>query len=362
MLGLFGNDNTSLIGLDISSSSIKLLELSKSGHQYRVDSFHLQLLEPGIVEEKVIKNKDKLQEAITALVRGAKTDTRNVAVALPDSSVISKVIQVESGLGDREIQNHIEFEADKYIPYPLEEVNLDFSYLGTHPNNPDIADVLIVACRSEAIQQLEEILTQCDLNPSVVDVESYAMERACKLLTKELPELDINEIEAGKEEIITIFDLGASVTNLTVLSNRETIYSREEIFGGEQLITEIQNKYELSREEAIKRLYADQLPDDFEENILEPFKEAIVLHIRRSLQFFFSASHYNEIHKIILAGGNANIPGITGIIEEQLGVQTIIVNPFVDMKLSHRVDKNALKRHASSMMLCCGLAMRTFDK
>lgn len=356
MIGLFGKKLTGLVGIDISSSSIKLLELSRAGSRLRVDSFNVLILESDIVEEKTIKNKEALAEAINRLVGGARTSTKAVAVALPDSSVISKVIQVESGLSEYEIENQISFEADKYIPYPLEEINLDFCYLGEHPANPEQDDVLIVACRSETINALTDTLREGHLVPKIVDVESYAMERACQLMSAQIPALEDSE-----DKIITIFDLGSSMTNLTVISNGEAIYSREELFGGEQLIAEIMSKYELSRDDAYKKLCDSTLPGDFTETILEPFKEAIVLHVRRALQFFFSASSFNEIHHILLAGGNANIPGIVEVINEQLGVPTTIANPFKDMRISARVNKEELKRFAPAMMLCCGLAMRVFD-
>lgn len=357
MLDLFGKKSSGLVGLDISAFSLKMLELSRgSGGRYRVESFSFETLEPEIIEEKVIKKRELLAEALQRMIRNAKTPTRNVAIALSDSLVISKIIQVEAGLRDDQIGERINIDAEKYIPYPLEEVHLDYTVLGPHHDSNELEDVLLVACRSETITSLVDTISLAGLTAKVVEVESYATERACLILETLLPAIKNNE-----DQIIAIFDMGATVTNLIVLSGRETIYSRDELFGGEILIKDIVNKYKISREEAYKKLLADTLPEDFQAEILEPYKEAMVLQVRRALQFFFSASNFSEIHHILLAGGNANIPGIQTIIEEQLGVPTSVANPFKNMKVSPRVDSNALNHFAPALLLCTGLSLRAFD-
>lgn len=347
---MFKRKSNSLVGLDISTASIKLLELKRSGSQYSVESFAVIALPPETIVEKSVNNADELTNAIANIVVQSRTKAKDVAVAVPDSSVITKVLQMDDGLSDSDIENQISFEADKYIPYPLEEVSLDFTVLGENAKRPEMLDVLLVACRSDNVNTRAECITGAGLTPRVVDVESYAIERASKLISEQLP-------DGGKDKIIAIFDIGATVTNLTVLSNQTTIFTREEAFGGNELLNAMQQRYEIDANQALQKLQDREFPDDFDE-LLQPFKESVVLQIRRALQFFFSASHHNEIHHIILAGGNANLPGLADLLTDQMGVPTSIANPFRNMKTSRRVSTRMLETYAPSLMVCCGLAMR----
>lgn len=347
---MFKNKSDTLIALDISSSSIKLLELNGNNKQLRVEAFAFHPLPPDIIVEKNINNPELLTENISKVVSMSRTKTKNVAVAVPDSSVITKVLQMDADLSDADIENQIAFEADKYIPYPLEEVSLDFTVLGENPKRPETVDILLVACRSDNVNSRADVLTNAGLIPKVVDVESYAIERASNLILEQIPDL-------GENKIIAVFDIGASITNLTVLNNNTTIFTREEAFGGEELLQSMQQRYQLEAKVALQKLQDKDFPDDFQ-TILQPFKESVVLQIRRALQFFFSASQHSEIHHIVLAGGNAKLPGLVELLQDQMGVPTSIANPFANMQMTKKIPKNVLENYAPSLMLCCGLAMR----
>lgn len=347
---MFKKKSEALIGLDISSSSIKLLELNISGNTYHVDAFACQPLPPGIIVDKTINNPELLTENIARVVASAKTSTKAVAVAVPDSSVITKVLQMDADLTDSDIENQIAFEADKYIPYPLEEVSLDFTVLGENPKRPDTIDILLVACRSDSVNSRAEVLSNAGLQPKVVDVESYAIERASNLILEQLGDKEENKI-------IAVFDIGASITNLTVLTNNTTIFTREEGFGGDELLNAMMLRYSIDKAVALQKLQNADYPDDFQ-SLVQPFKESVVLQIRRALQFFFSASQHSEIHSIILAGGNAMLPGLPDLLQDQMGVATYIANPFKSMTMSRKIPKTILESYAPSLMLCCGLAMR----
>ena len=352
MLSLFRKKSPTLLGIDISSTSVKLLELSQTGNRYRVETFAVGSLARDVVTEKRIADPDKLAETITQVVQQSKTKNRHAAAAMSDSSVITKVVQMNAGLSDVEIENQITYEADKYIPYPLEEVSLDFTNLGETPNHPGSNDILLVASRSENVQEREESFEKSGLLLRVLDVESYAMERAVALLDDQpVPEDD---------KIIAIFDIGALVTNLTVLSGGVTIFSREEWFGGDELITNIASHYEMPRRDALNALRQKTLPDDFRHALLMPFIDGVVLQVRRALQFFFSASQYSEIHRVVLAGGSANLPGLSDLITDQMGIETVIANPFRHMEIAKQVNAQELEMLAPSLMICCGLALRSF--
>ena len=354
MFGLLKPKKPVLFGLDISSSSIKLLELSKSESGYQLERFSSCLLPEGTIIDKVIQDRALLAQAAERIVAESRCKTRQAAIAVPDSSVITKILQVDAELKESDIEAHIAYEADKYIPYTLEEVNLDFDVLGPSADNPNLVDVLLVSCRTDAISNYVETLDTVGIEVQIVDVESYAMERACHLLSHELPDQGLNKI-------IGIFNIGHNVTSLTVLNNFTTIFSRETGFGGQQLLEQVKERYQLPLGEALDNLRHRKLPDDYESSILMPFKEALVLHIRRALQFFFSSSEHSEIHHLIIAGGTANIPGLDALIADQLGIGTTIANPFQNMSFAPRVNVNALQQQASGLLLACGLAMRHFD-
>lgn len=354
MLHLFRSKAPVLLGVDISSTSVKVLELSQTASNYCVESYSVAPLLPGIVVEKVIKDPHALAESIRKVVKASRTGLKAAAVAVPDSSVITKVVQMDKDLTDDDVEVQIGIEADKHIPYPLDEVRMDFDVLSASANNADTNDVLLVATKVENVEDRATSLEEAGLTPKVIDVESYTMERACKLIANDLP-------NKGVDEAIAVVDIGSIMTSLTVLYNLSTVFTREEVFGGEQLTKAIQRHYGLTYAEAGLAKKEGGLPDDYESEVLTPFKESAVLQVRRSLQFFFSASQHNQISQIVLAGGTVMIPGMCEMIEEQIGIPTMIANPFAHMEVASKVNTQALTKDAASLMICCGLAVRSFD-
>ncbi|MEZ5561003.1 MAG: pilus assembly protein PilM [Pseudomonadales bacterium] len=354
MAGLFNKKPNTLLGLDISSTSVKLLELSNNGGRYRVEAYAVEPLPPNAVVEKNISDVEGVGEAIKRVVSRSKCSSRGAAVAVAGSAVITKTIEMDASLSDDEMENQITVEADQYIPYPLDEVAIDFEVQGLSERNPEQVEVLLAACRKENVEMREAALQLGGLKPAVVDIEAHAMKRAFELLK---PQLGSN----SEDLVVAIIDIGATMTTLSVLADERSIYTREQLFGGKQLTEEIQRRYSLSFEEAGLAKKQGGLPDDYEEEVLQPFKEAVLQQVTRSLQFFFSSSQYDDVDYIVLAGGTASIDGLAEMIENKLGTPTIIANPFVDMSLSSKVDADALANDAPAMMIACGLAMRSFD-
>jgi len=354
VFGLFGKKKESLLGIDISSSSVKLLELSKNGGKYRVESYAVEPLPSDCVVEKNINDAELVGEVISKVVARSRTSNRLASAAVAGSAVITKTIQMSSGLTDSELENQITVEADQYIPYPLDEVAIDFEVLGESESGHDQVDVLLAACRKENVELREDALEIGGLTSKVIDIEAYAIERAYGLIE--------SQIAAEDEDLtVAVVDVGSTMTTLSVLANSKTIYTREQLFGGRQLTEEIQRRYGLSIEEAGLAKKQGGLPDDYEREVLSPFKEAVVQQVARSLQFFFSSSQYNEVDYVVLAGGVASVSGIVDLVEEKTGIKTIVANPFVDMTLSSKVNASALSNDAPSLMIACGLAMRSFD-
>jgi len=353
VLPFLSKKNTSLIGLDISSTSVKLLELSLQGERYRVESYGVEPLPQNAVVEKNIADVEGVGEAITRLIAKAKPKTKNVAVAVSGSAVITKTIEMDASLSDDERESQIRLEADQYIPYPLEEISLDFEVVGPSTTNPERVSVLLAASRTENIELRTDALVIAGLNAKVVDVEIYAMERAFSLLVDSLP--------CGHEGTVAMIDIGASMTTLSVINDGKIIYTREQMFGGKQLTEEIQRRYGLSFEEAGRLKKEGGLPDDYEVEVLRPFKEAVVQQVTRSLQFFFSSSQYNDVDHILLAGGTSSINGLADVVQEKLGTAVSIANPFVHMSFAPQINAAAISNDAPSLMIACGLALRSFD-
>lgn len=353
MLPFLSKKNTSLLGLDISSTSVKLLELSLQGERYRVESYGVEPLPQNAVVEKNIADVEGVGEAITRLIAKAKPKTKNVAVAVSGSAVITKTIEMDADLSDDERESQIRLEADQYIPYPLEEISLDFEVIGPSTSNPERVSVLLAASRTENIELRTDALVIANLTAKIVDVEAYAMERAFDLLVDSLP--------CGRDGTVAIIDIGASMTTLSVVNDGKIIYTREQMFGGKQLTEEIQRRYGLSFEEAGRLKKEGGLPDDYEVEVLRPFKDAVVQQVTRSLQFFFSSSQYNDVDHILLAGGTASISGLADVVQEKLGTAVSVANPFVHMSFAPQINAAAISNDAPSLMIACGLALRSFD-
>ncbi len=352
MLRGFGTAKTSqVLGIDISSTTVKLLELSQSGDRYRVESYAVAPLPPEAVVEKNVNQVETVGGLIRELVSRSKTRAQHAVAAVAGSAVIIKTIPMPAGLSEEDLEAQLTVEADQYIPYPLEEVALDFEELGPVVGRDDQVNVLLAACRQETIESRVDAIEVAGLTPAIMDVEVFAMERALALLKTQMP--------MENPETIAMVDIGASMTTLSVYAGGESVYTREQLFGGKQLTDEIMNRYDLSFEEAGRAKKQGGLPEDYESEVLEPFREAVVQQVSRSLQFFFSSSEYTELDCIVLCGGVAAIAGLAEIIEERLSTPTIVANPFADMSVGSRVNAQALAKDAPAMMVACGLAMRS---
>ncbi|MEQ1076017.1 pilus assembly protein PilM [Acinetobacter johnsonii] len=352
MLRLYRNPSKGLIGVDISSTSVKVLELSVKNNRYWVESYALVPLPEGSVVEKNILNPEAVGDALERAVNLANVQSTDVALAVPTSMVITKIIEMDADMNDDEREIQIRDDAEQYIPFPLDEASLDFEVLPDRLANPNRVNVLLVATRIENVEARAEALELGGLTPKIADVESFAIENAFKVFSDTLP-MGVNTVG--------ILDIGHTMTTLSVMQNNKVIYTREQVFGGKQLTQEIQNRYGLSFEEAGRAKKSRTLPDDYDIEVLEPFLEAVVQQAARSLQFFFSSSQFNEIDHILLAGGNANIPGLAKLLQQKLGYRVTIANPFLQMGFSPQIDIKKIENDASSLMVACGLALRSFD-
>lgn len=350
----FNKKQSAVLGIDISTAAVKLLELSRDGTRYKVESYSVAPLPQDAVVDKAIANVEVIAEAIKKAVKQSNTKLKNACVAVAGSSVMTKIIPMPANYSDEDMEQQILVEADQYVPFSLDEVNLDFEVQGINEHNPDVVDVLLAASRRENVEDRVEALNLAGLKAKIVDVEAFAMENAFELLVHQLP-------NGAEDQTIAIADIGATMATLNVLYNSRTVYTREQSFGGKQLTEEIQRRYGLSHEEAGMAKRHGGLPDNYDSDVLEPFKRAIVQQIARSLQFFVSSSVNRNVSCIMLAGGCASIAGLEKLVEQELGIKAYVANPFINMALSSRIKPQSLSNDAPALMVACGLALRSFD-
>jgi len=354
LLSILNRKNAAMLGVDISSSSNKLLELSKAGAKYKVENYLHRPLPDNAVVEKNINELEAVSDVIMKMTTVLKTKVKDAAVAVPGSAVITKTIEMNAALSDTEMENQIVVEADQYIPYPLDEVAIDFERQGPSPKNEDMVQVLLAACKKENVDLRVAALEAGGFTPRVVDIEAYVMERAYKLLQEQMG--------LPKAKLTAIIDIGGTMTTLYILNDGVSIYTREQVFGGAQLSSEIQARYGLQPNEVEAAIVDNDLPEGYEEDVLHPFREEITEQISRALQFFFSSSQYNDVDLIILAGGTAATKGLADQVEEALSCKTVVANPFAKMSIGSRVNKKQIKNDAPSLLMAAGLAAREFLK
>lgn len=348
---VLGSQKPPILGIDISSTSVKVLEFSKSKDGYRVESYAVEPLPTNAVTEKTVQDVEAVGDSLRRAVKKSGTRAKHAALAVAGSSVITKKITMPANLNEDEMETQIQLEADQYIPYPLDEVNLDFEVLGEVRDSPDSVEVLLAASRSENVSTRTAVAELAGLTAKIVDVEAYTIENAYTLITDQIPDYGVDKITA-------VIDIGATMTSLNVIEDGKLVYTREQPFGGKQLTEEIMRRYGLSYEDAGRVKKEGGLPENYEPEVLEPFKLTMAQQVGRFLQFFYSSSEHEYVDYIALAGGCASIPGIADLVESNLGISTGVANPFASVKLAGRIAKQRIVSDGPSLMIACGLAMR----
>jgi type IV pilus assembly protein PilM len=343
-----------LIGVDISSSAVKMVELSQAGRNFSLERYVIEPLPKDAVTDNNIVNSEAVALAIRNAWRRMGTKVKNVAAALPASAVITKKILVPAGMSERELESQVETEANQYIPFSLDEVNLDFQVLGFAINNPEEEDVLIAAAKKDKVDERVAAIEEAGLKAVVLDVESYATQAAFELMRPQLP-------NGGENQIVAVVDIGSTAMHMNIFKDGQSIYSRDQGYAGNQLTQEIQRKFNMSAEEAEQAKRQGGLPDNYEPDVLQPFMDTMALEISRSLQFFYTSSNYNSVDHILLAGGCSVIHGLDEAVSSRTQVaSTMRANPFFSMSTG-KVKGKQIQLDAPSLLIACGLAMRRFD-
>ena len=341
--------------MDISSSSIKMVEMVDAGKGViRVERYVIEPFPKDATLDGNIANLEVVVETVQRAWKKLATRTKNVAMAIPTAAVITKKIIVPAGLREEELEVQVESEANQYIPFALEEVNLDFQVVGPSPSSPEEVEVLIAASRKEKVEDRVAVAQASGLKAVCMDVEAYAVQTAFDLIKVQFP-------NDGLDQNVVLVDIGANLMNITVLRNDQQIYTREQPFGGAQLTQDIMRQYGMSQEEAEAAKRSGGLPENYESEVLRPFMENVALEIQRAMQFFFTSTPYNTVDHILLTGGSAVIPGLDDVVSTRTQVNTVVANPFANMSISPRIQLKRLVSDAPSLMIACGFAMRRFD-
>jgi type IV pilus assembly protein PilM len=352
---LFSRKYRQLLGLDITTSSIKLIELSMAGGQYRVEAYAAEPTPPNSMNEKSIVDPQSIGDAIGRAVKRSGAKSREVAIAISGDAAITKVIQLPHGLRDSDMEAQVEMQADQYIPFPMDEVSYDFELLGRSDKDSESDDVLLVASRTENVEQRRAAVAAAGLSARIVDVEAFALENACKLMTHQMP-------DGGIDHAIAVVDFGASSTTFSVLKNLRVAYTRDFAFGGQQLTEEIMRTYGLTMEEAGRAKKEGGLPGNYQTEVLDPFIDDMTQQVSRSLQFYLaSGSGREQPEKVLICGGCGNVPGVADVIQSRVGIPAEKGDPLGQMKLSARARAQAVQRDATALLTACGLALRSFD-
>jgi type IV pilus assembly protein PilM len=356
LLDLFQAKSPPLIGVDISSSAVKMVEIGEAGKNlYRVERYAIESLPRDAVVDGNIMNLEAVVETVKRAWKRLGTRYKHVALALPAAAVITKKIIVPANLRERDLEVQVEAEANQSIPFALDEVNLDFQVIGPSPSGPDEVEVLLAASRKEKVEDRVAVIEGAGLKALVMDVESFATQTAYELIAQQLP-------NGGRDQTVAIVDIGSTMTHINVLHNNQSVYMREQTFGGQQLTQEIQRRYSLSGDEAEIAKKQGGLPENYEPEVLQPFMDTLALEVARAIQFFFASTQFSRVDHILLAGGCAMIPGLDEMVASRTQVSTMIANPFANMALSPRIKPRLLTAEAPALIIACGLAMRRFDK
>lgn len=351
MSSLFKSKPKALVGVDIGSSYVKLLGLSRHSKGYRVDSYAITHIPEGAIIDNNVQEVPIVAEAISRAIKVAGHKGKPAVTSVPSSGVITKKLEFSNTFSEDELEDQIQVEADQYIPYPLDEVSIDFQILGPVKEDSNLNNVILVACRQDSVQSREDAVNGAGLDCQVIDIDTFALERVFTQLAA------IHDLE-GKT--VGMIDMGASSMSLYVFEDGSVTYNREQVFGGNDLSLSISQVSDMSLDEVEHTKKAGALSEDIQQNYVEPFKQVASQQISRALQFYYSSGSHSEVDVILLAGGTSALAGIAEVVEQELGVNTRVANPFENMQLGSKVNANKFHSDAPSLVLACGLALRSF--
>jgi len=339
-----------VIGLDIGSSSIKLVELTEGKSGFKLQNLALSSLPPEAIVDGALMDSVTIIDTIRDLIGTSKVKTKDVVTSVSGHSVIVKKISLPF-MTDAELEESIRWEAERYIPFDINDVNIDFQTFGANPENPEVMDVVLVAAKKDIINDYVSVIMEAGLNPVVIDIDAFALENM----------LAIN-YEFPKEEVVAIVNVGATVTNINILKDNVSGFTRDIFKGGNQITEDIQRQLHVDYDEA-ERIKVGSKVDVTSRSIIQTLlktaSEALAVEIRNSIDFFQSTTTYEKIKKLFLSGGGSKIKDFNNVLEQEIGISVEIVNPFAKIEYNEKnFDAEYLREIGPLMAVCVGLASR----
>ena len=344
---LFSSKSEAVIGIDIGTHSIKLVELVGSYANPRLVAWGIAPLPVGAFTENTIANAGLITETLNGLIIKSGAKGENVAVSISSSHAITKVLSMPTDISELEMEEQISIEALHFIPYPIDEVNIDFEILGPSTVNEEENDVLLVACRRSIVDDYIDLVEDCELGLNYIDIDTYALERVYR---------SQNSIGSRSDQPAALFDIGSTTSHLMVVDDERVLYSRHQNFGAAQLIKLIRKEYGVSVEEAEEILQSSQPPGDFLTAVQEPFVEMLSQEVSRALQFFYSSSAFSNIDGVVLSGSCSALNGLAGDLEIKMRTKVTVLNPVTNATV--QINRDAIHAVAPSLSIAYGLSLR----
>ncbi len=339
-----------VIGLDIGSSSIKMVELKKDRGGYKLQNLAISPLPPEAIVDGALMDSATIIEAIRDVIAASKTKSKDVVTSVSGHSVIVKKISLPF-MTEAELEESIQWEAERYIPFDINDVNIDFQIFGSTQEKPEVMDVILVAAKKDIINDYVSVVMESGLNPVIIDLDAFALENM----------LAIN-YEIGAGETVAVANVGATVTNISVIKDNTSAFTRDVFKGGSQMTEEIQRQLHVDHEEAEKikvGTKVDLSSQSVVQSVLKTASESLSVEIGNSLDFFQSTASNEKINRLYLSGGGSKIKDFDIILQQQIGIPVEVVNPFKKIEYSGKdFDLEYLREIGPIMAVGVGLASR----
>ncbi|MDQ6987065.1 MAG: type IV pilus assembly protein PilM [Mariprofundaceae bacterium] len=358
-LNLFSSTPDALMAVDISSASIKLVELGKTRGGYQLKSMAVAPLPRDVIVENEIIDSTTVTQTLKDVVEIAGTSTKNVAFAVSGNALIIKTVTMPM-MTELELEMQIEFEADQHVPYDMEDVYLDFQILGPSEDGIEM-DVVLVACKRDVIEAYQQVIHEAGLTVKCVDCAGFAVENAAGILADERhgPSADA-DAEQPDVCVHALANIGANFINVNIMHGDHMAFVRDQFFGGNQLTQEIQEAHGVSFQVA-EQMKLENF-SGVDEAAVEHYFTALADELVRTLDFYAVKHADVPVQKVFLSGGGALVPGTVEQIEQRLGIETKLLNPFSEIKAAEKkFDADYIQRVGPMMMVPVGLALRRFD-
>ena len=347
----FRKPKKTLLGVDISSNSVKVLEISQENTLYSLEAYGIEPTPPDSVVENTITDPEAVGLAIERAVLKSGSTSTEAACAIAGSKAITKKITLPSEVSEQDLEGQVQLEMVQHIPHPIEDISIDFQIENNPTDSGTPYEITVVATKSENVDSCVVALEKAGLTPRIVDVELFALENAISLAS-------LLSREDKSSQVMGVIDMGSSSTKLSVFENGSINYNREQNFGGKQLLNEIQRSYGLSYEEAKAGLAESSFEPEYEEKTLAPFVESAAQEVERAIQLFYSSSNASRLEHISLTGGCAGVEGMVESISAKTDTSVDIINPFNKISVADRVDKMKLKQESTMLLTAFGLSAR----